>query len=113
MTRWPKEEKLCETKYFRKGDRASHKNLSEDDIFDIRDTIVAGSSILRRIMNLEDLREDDPVLSMLYQGARELEIGLQRRLCMMKESIGWCLPKSTLFSFCLARIALSLFVRVR
>jgi hypothetical protein len=33
---------LFETKYFRKEDKASHKALTEDEIFDMRDLIVSG-----------------------------------------------------------------------
>jgi hypothetical protein len=41
-TRWIKEEKLAEMRYFRKEDKASHKALTDDEIFDMRDLIVSG-----------------------------------------------------------------------
>lgn len=48
---------MFESKYFRKENRACQENLTEHEIFDMRDLIVSGN-FLKTISMSED-REDD------------------------------------------------------
>lgn len=86
-------------KFFRKQDKPCHENLTEDDIFDMRDSIVASAVLLQNGGGLvnENLRET--FRSLNSNQAKEVEMALLKRLSMMKETILWSTPKSIFRSF--------------
>lgn len=49
---------MYETKFFRKEDRACHRELTQDEIFDLRDHYVSGG-IRKAVAATEDSAERD------------------------------------------------------
>ena len=84
--RWARDERLFDFKFFKKEDRASQRNLTEDEIFDIRDHFISGA-IRKGSSTTDDNTESERKVNRHLMELRELELVLYKRLMCMRESV--------------------------
>lgn len=57
LSRWLKDDSLRQVKYFRKDDKSSERDLTQDEIFDMRDQLVSGRFRKLGSQSPDDLRQ--------------------------------------------------------